>query len=106
MRSWNAPRAHRVRKILQRLAANAGFHVGRMPPNRFEATEDVLKALKRRRFEPQLIIDAGANVGDWTRFARTLFPAAECHMIEPQPACREVLTQLAQRDAKVRLHPV
>lgn len=106
MGSWNAPKAHRVRKILQRLAANTGFHVGRMPPNRFEATEDVLKALKRRRFEPQLIIDAGANVGDWTRFARTLFPAAECHMIEPQPACREVLTQLAQRDAKVHLHPV
>jgi hypothetical protein len=76
MGSWNAPRAHHFRKILQRLAATAGFHIGRMPPNRFEATEDVLKALKQHAFNPQLIIDAGANVGDWTRFARTLFPAA------------------------------
>ncbi len=106
MGSWNAPRAHRFRKVLQRLAANAGFHVGRMPPNRFEATEDVLKALKQRAFNPQLIIDAGANAGDWTRFARTLFPAAECHMIEPQPACRDRLADLERRDARVHLHPV
>jgi hypothetical protein len=72
-------------------------------PNRFEATEDVLKALKQRAFNPQLIIDAGANVGDWTRFARTLFPAAECHMIEPQPACRDRLADLERRDARIHL---
>jgi FkbM family methyltransferase len=106
MGSWNAPKAHRLRKVIQRLAADAGFHIGRMPPNRFEATEDVLKALKGRGFNPRLIIDAGANVGDWTRFARTLFPMAECHMIEPQPACRQVLTDLERADAHVHLHPV
>jgi FkbM family methyltransferase len=106
MGSWNAPPAHRVRKAIQRLAADAGFHIGPMPPNRFEATEDVLKALKQRAFNPQLIIDAGANVGDWTRFARTLFPAADCHMIEPQPACRDRLADLERRDARVHLHPV
>ena len=106
MGSWNAPKEHRFRKVIQRLAADAGFHISRMPPNRFEATEDVLKALKGRGFNPCLIIDAGANVGDWTRLARTLFPMAECHMIEPQPGCREVLTDLARGDARVHLHAV
>lgn len=103
MGSWNAPKAHRFRKAIQRLASGAGFHIGRMPPNRFEATEDVLVALKRRGFNPSIVIDAGANVGDWTRFARTIFPAAECHMVEPQPACRQVLTELERDDAHV--HP-
>jgi FkbM family methyltransferase len=106
MGSWNAPPAHRFRKAIQRLAADAGFHIGRMPPNRFEATEDVLKALKRRGLSPALIIDVGANVGVWTRLARRLFPMAECHMIEPQPSCRQVLAEYQRADTRVHLHPV
>lgn len=106
MGSWNAPRAHRFRKAIQRLAADAGYHIGRMPPNRFEATEDVLKALKRHGFDPRLIIDGGANVGAWTRAARAIFPMAECHMIEPQPSCRQVLLDFERADPKVHLHPV
>jgi FkbM family methyltransferase len=106
MGSWNAPRAHRFRKAIQRIAADVGFHIGRMPPNRFEATENVLTALKRRGFRPTTIIDAGANVGDWTRCARTIFPMAECHMIEPQPACRAALTALVRNDPHVHLHAV
>jgi FkbM family methyltransferase len=106
MGSWNAPPAHRFRKAIQRLAADAGFHIGRMPPNRFEATEDVLKALKGRGLSPALIIDVGANVGVWTRLARRLFPMAECHMIEPQPSCRQVLAEYQRADTRVHLHPV
>ena len=106
MGSWNAPKAHRFRKVLQRMAANAGFHIGRVPSNRFESTESVLTALERHGFHPAIAIDAGANVGDWTRCARTIFPMAECHMIEPQPACRPALADLARRDPHVHLHAV
>jgi FkbM family methyltransferase len=106
MGSWNAPKAHRFRKGIQRLAAKAGYHIGRMPPNRFEATEDVLTALERHGFHPTVVIDAGANMGDWTRFARTLFPMAECHLIEPQPACRASLADLERSDPHVHLHAV
>jgi FkbM family methyltransferase len=104
MGSWNAPKAHRFRKGIQRLAANAGYHVGRMPPNRFEAMEDVLTALEQKGFCPTVVIDAGANMGDWTRCARTIFPMAECHMVEPQPACRATLTELERSDPHVHLH--
>lgn len=106
MGSWNAPKAHRFRKGIQRLAARAGYHIGRMPPNRFEATEDVLTALEQHGFHPTVVIDAGANMGDWTRFARALFPMAECHLIEPQPGCRASLTDLEQSDSHVHLHAV
>ena len=106
MGSWNAPKAHRFRKAIQRMAANAGFHVGRMPSNRFEATESVLTALERRGFHPAIVIDAGANMGDWTRYARTVFPMAECHVIEPQPACRPALTDLERSDPHIHLHAV
>jgi FkbM family methyltransferase len=106
MGSWNAPKAHRFRKVIQRMAANAGFYIGRMPPNRFEATEDCLAALKRRGFHPTIVIDAGANLGNWTRCVRTIFPMAECHMIEPQPACRPALIGLLRHDPHVHLHAV
>ena len=46
-------------KGFQRMAARAGYHIGRMPPNRFEATEDVLTALERHGFHPTVVIDAG-----------------------------------------------
>ena len=45
-------------------------------------------------------------MGDWTRFARPIFPMAECHLIEPQPACRPSLTDLERSDAHVHLHAV
>jgi FkbM family methyltransferase len=106
MGSWNAPKAHELRKVVQRLAARSGFHVGRMPPNRFEATESVLTDLRRRAFSPGIVVDAGANVGDWTRYARTVFPAATFHMVEPQPGCRAALEALEQSDPRVHLHPL
>ena len=106
MGSWNAPNAHRFRKVIQRTAAKAGYHIGRMPPNRFEATENVLMALEQHGFRPNVVIDAGANMGDWTRYARTIFPMAECHLIEPQPACRPALTDLERSDPRVHLHAV
>jgi FkbM family methyltransferase len=106
MGAWDAPPAHRWRKRLQQLAARAGFHVGRMPPNRFDAMEAVLAWLAQRGFSPRIVIDAGANAGDWTRLARAVFPAAEVHLFEPQLACRPRLEALQRADPHVHLHTV
>jgi FkbM family methyltransferase len=53
-----------------------------------------LEDVKVRGFNPALILDVGANRGDWTRFAKAVFPEASFLLIEPQEEMRESLTQL------------
>ena len=45
----------------------------------------------RLGFEPQLLLDIGANEGKWTRFARQVFPQCSFLMIEPQEEMRPYL---------------
>lgn len=41
--------------------------------------------LRQVKFQPDLVIDIGANIGVFTRFARELFPAAKIVAVEPDP---------------------
>jgi FkbM family methyltransferase len=80
----------------KKLAAAAGLRVRRLQPeNRFDAMRDALRMLAERGYEPRVIIDAGANVGNWTKLAVSVFPDAHFHVIEPQPACHDALNRLA-----------
>lgn len=49
--------------------------------------------LRQVRFQPDLVFDIGANVGVFSRFARTLFPKAKIVAVEPHPANCEVFRQ-------------
>ena len=42
----------------------------------------------------------------WTRMARSIFPKAEFHLIEPQPACHPRLRDLVAQAPGMNLHPV
>ena len=44
----------------------------------------LLEDVRARGFVPRGIIDVGANRGDWTRMALSVFPDAHVIMIEPQ----------------------
>jgi FkbM family methyltransferase len=57
--------------------------------------------LKRRGFAPEVIVDGGANIGNFARMARRIFADATIHLIEPQPACQEALTRLAKAEGFV-----
>lgn len=67
---------------------------------------ETLRLLARNGFAPATIIDAGANVGDWSRLARGIFPDAMIHMIEPQAGCAEELRSLAASEDAMRFHNV
>ncbi len=73
--------------------------------NRFQAIEECLVSLVKRGFNPRLIVDGGANIGDFARRAASIFPLATVYLVEPQPACYEALKQLAQNN-RFRLHAV
>lgn len=96
----------RLRDWLRAGLKSCGYSVHRWPANRFDGTADALLLLRGNGYTPRVVIDAGANVGNWTRLARSVFGEANVHMIEPQPACRAVLEDLVRRSARLACHPV
>jgi FkbM family methyltransferase len=84
-----------------------GYRVTRVrPQNRFQAMDEVLLRLRNSGFQPRVVIDAGANVGQWARLAQAVFPGAEFHLIEPQPGCATALHKLAEQRRGVFVHAV
>jgi FkbM family methyltransferase len=58
--------------------------------------------LVRKRFDPRLIVDVGANRGAWTRLAARYFPLAEFVLVEPQESMRVYLEALCHDIPRVR----
>lgn len=74
------------------------------PANRFDAMCDSLRMIASAGFEPTVVIDAGANTGQWARKASGVFPRAPLHLIEPQAACQAELRAFALTRASVEIH--
>jgi FkbM family methyltransferase len=68
--------------------------------------DEALMMLRQRGYAPRVVIDAGANMGQWTEVASRVFGSARFEMIEPQPACHPALRAVAARRPNARLHPV
>lgn len=102
---WNVTHYILVSVRLNNLLRRFGYVVSRVPANRFEATADALYLLRSFGFAPRVIVDAGANMGEWTRMAYPMFPAATFHLVEPQPGCHAGLRSLV-REIGGQLHPV
>ena len=97
----------RLKQAASFLARKLGFRVTRQgASNRFEALDDTLAMLTRMGFRPHHVIDAGANIGQWTTAARRHFPAAQFHLIEPQVGCKGALERLAATSKSISVHAV
>jgi FkbM family methyltransferase len=46
-----------------------------------------LNRLKALGFEPEYILDVGANIGDWSRVMKEIYPQAKVLMLEASPTC-------------------
>lgn len=89
---------------MNELLGVAGFRiVRRASENRFEAMGSVLQSLARRGFEPDIVIDGGANRGWFAQAAHRCFPQAIIHLIEPQAACQDELLSLTRASGD-RMH--
>jgi FkbM family methyltransferase len=51
--------------------------------------------MRDRGYHPRLVIDGGAHLGSFAIEARSIFPSASFHLVEPQKACADALTKLA-----------
>ena len=77
-----------MKQIIKNLLRRTPYRIVRASAkNRFVAIDETLAGLKGRGYSPGMVVDGGANVGEFALLSRSLFPAATVHMIEPQPAC-------------------
>jgi|688.fasta_scaffold67064_1 FkbM family methyltransferase len=53
-----------------------------------------LQDIRARSFRPKLILDVGANRGDWTRMTKDIFPEARFLLVEPQVEMKNSLNDL------------
>jgi FkbM family methyltransferase len=95
----------RARDAGKQLLRRAGFIVHRWPGTRFEAMEDALQLLRLAGFQPDVVLDIGANHGQWARKAYSIFPEATFHLVEPQTGCADSLRNLAASTANIHYHP-
>jgi FkbM family methyltransferase len=94
-----------LKQMAKKLLSRAGLRVTRLPPNRFGAMTETLRQLRGKGYAPRVIIDGGANYGQWAACVRAVFPEPALHLIEPQPACHAHLETLLRADPRARLHP-
>lgn len=62
--------------------------------------------LKDIGFNPQHIVDIGANHGTWTREALLFFPNAQYSLLEPQYWLKESMEDLLKANSKITFYPV
>ena len=94
-----------MKSLLKRLLDRTPYRVVRATDrNRFSAQQEALASLAHRGYRPRRIVDGGANVGDFARLARSIFPEAQIDLIEPQPACRAPLEALVRAAPDHVLH--
>jgi FkbM family methyltransferase len=88
------------KKVLER----AGYVIHRAPANRFDAMEASLRQLRGMGYRPRIVIDGGANCGQWCGIASSVFPESEFHLIEPQQECWPGLDLAAARRGRTHVH--
>ena len=83
-----------------------GFVLHRWPSVRFDGMADVLELLRMAGFEPDLVVDVGANRGEWAVLAHEHFAGVTFHLIEPQPGCLPSLRSFADTAQHVHIHSI
>ncbi len=85
-----------MRRVIKSLVSATGYEVrrkalagtGQRPITDMKA---LLEDLRQRGLRPRSVLDVGANLGNWSRMAKTIFPEADCFLIEPQIECQRAL---------------
>ncbi len=83
--------------LIKKLMALTPYRVSRHRENRFDATHSCLWHFRELGYQPRLVIDGGAYLGTFADAAQRAFPAAEIHLVEPQPAARAPLEAMARQ---------
>ena len=89
----------KARSILERVGIEVHRRVIHAPASSSRPLADLssfLEDIRARGFQPKVILDIGANEGNWTRTAISVFPNAQFLMFEPIPAFADKLNRVCQ----------
>lgn len=92
--------AFRLRRRLRRAAVRG------TPAAGTEAFDTWELLLRLRENPPRVAYDLGANRGQWTLLAKSLFPAVGIHAFEPLPEHLELYRTATRGLPGIQLHPV
>lgn len=90
------------KKFIKSVIRSAGFDFARLSPGSNPAFQH-LKSLDR--FNIDLVLDVGANVGQFSSGLRSVGYKGSLVSFEPLSVAHRALTEMARRDAKWRIHP-
>jgi FkbM family methyltransferase len=93
-----------LKDVARHMVRRAGYVIQRWPGNRFDAMDAALEMLAARGYAPRIVIDGGANRGQWFGIASAVFPGAAFHLIEPQDFCWPYLERAAAARGQTTLH--
>jgi FkbM family methyltransferase len=93
-----------LKDVARQIVKRAGYVVHRWPGNRFDAMDAALEMLVARGYEPRMVIDGGANRGQWFGLASPIFAGAAFHLIEAQDFCWPYLERAAAARGRTTLH--
>jgi len=75
----------RLRERVRAILTASGYSVHRWPANRFDGMRDALLLPRSAGYAPRVVIDCGANRGQWTQLAREAFPDSTFLLIGTKP---------------------
>ena len=90
-----------LKKIIKKMINIAGFDLHRLTPASNPAFQ-LLKALNR--FDVDLVLDVGANVGQFASELRSVGYKGTLVSFEPLSAAHQALSEAASRDSKWHVH--
>jgi len=93
-----------VKRFLRWIVERAGYVVHRAPSHRFDAMETALKQMHQGGYRPRVVIDCGANTGQWFGIAASIFTESEFHLIEAQSECWPALDDVAAKRGRTLVH--
>ena len=93
MKAW-------IRTLIER----SGYVIHRAPAHRFDAMDAALRELQANGYRPRVVIDGGANRGQWFGLASAIFRDSEFHVIEPQAECWPALDSAASARGRTSVH--
>lgn len=95
-----------IQKILSVLHHQGSFKAA-LTWSKFSATSYIMiSSLVKQGILPKTIIDVGANVGQFAVAAAKLFPSANVHSFEPNPACVTKLRNNLRKLGNVFIYPL
>lgn len=93
-----------MKQLARRIIERAGYVVHRAPAHRFDAMDAALRQLLRSGYRPRVVIDGGANCGQWFGIASSVFPDSQFHLIEAQSECWPALDRAAAGRGRTQIH--